>query len=351
MPFNYEYTRHIRAGFIGCGKHAFQSILPSFQYAPVELVAVCDLREDRARFCARQFGALRWYTDYAAMLGEEELDAVFVVLNHDETGRPQYAPVAIDVLRASRHVWIEKPPASTLEEIKQMQEARDTAQRFVQVGFKKPFYPAIQHAKKLMNQPEFGAPTSAYVHYAVNLPPVAGRPHSREMMRFLQIGCHPLSILQFLLGSPETLYFADETRQGSSLGVFTFTDGSIGCLHQAAGKGEYAPWDRVEVNGEGASIVVENGIDLTYYPPGETRSGDSFVSDDAAAPRRWLPDFSHGRLANKGLFLLGYAPEIIAFAQSVLENTPPRTATVEDAHDVIRMYLGYTQPAGQVIAL
>ncbi|MYB77689.1 MAG: Gfo/Idh/MocA family oxidoreductase, partial [Chloroflexi bacterium] len=186
MPFNYEYARHIRAGFIGCGKHAFQSILPSFQYAPVELIAVCDLIEERARFCARQFGALRSYTDYAEMLAQEELDAVFVVLNHDAQGRPQYAPVAIDVLRAGRHVWIEKPPASTLAEIEQMQEARDTTQRFVQVGFKKPFYPAIQHAKKLMNQPEFGAPTSAYVHYAVNLPPAEDRPHSLAMMRFLR---------------------------------------------------------------------------------------------------------------------------------------------------------------------
>ncbi len=351
MPFNYEYDRRIRAGFIGCGKHAFQSILPSLQYASVELVAVCDLIEERARFCARQFGALRWYTDYAEMLNQEELDAVFVVLNHDIQGRPQYAPVAIDVLRAGLHVWIEKPPASTLAEIEEMQAAREQAQRFVQVGFKKPFYPAIQHAKELMSQPEFGAPTSAYVHYAVDLPPVEGRPHSPEMMRFLQIGCHPLSILQFLLGPAQTLYFADEARWGSSLGVFTFASGSIGCLHQAAGKGENAPWDRVEVNGEGASIVVENGIDLTYYPPGQPRSRESFVSDDAAAPRRWLPDFSHGRLANKGLFLLGYAPEIIAFAESVLENTPPKTATLEDAHDVIRMYLGYTQTAGQVITL
>ncbi len=351
MPFNYEYTRHIRAGFIGCGKHAYQSILPSFQFAPVELVAVCDLIAERARFCARQFGALRSYTDYAEMLAQEELDAVFVVLNHDARGRPQYAPVAIDVLRAGVHVWIEKPPASTLAEIEDMQAARDEAQRFVQVGFKKPFYPAIQHAKQLMAQPEFGAPTSAYVHYAVDLPPVAGRPHSPEMMRFLQIGCHPLSILQYLLGPAHTLYFADEARWGSSLGVFTFANGSIGCLHQAAGKGENAPWDRVEVNGEGASLVVENGVDLTYYPPGAPRSRESFVSADASAPRRWQPDFSHGRLANKGLFLLGYAPEIIAFAESVLNDTPPTTATLEDAHDVIRMYLGYTQPAGQVIAL
>ena len=351
MPFNYEYTQRIRAGFIGCGKHAFQSILPSFQYAPVELVAVCDLVPERAQFCARQFGALRWYTDYAAMLAQEELDAVFVVLNHDAEGRPQYAPVAIDVLRAGRHVWIEKPPGATLAEIEEMQSARDQARRFVQVGFKKPFYPAIQHAKKLMAQPEFGAPTSAYVHYAVNLPPAAGRPHSRDMMRFLQIGCHPLSIMQYLLGAPQTLYFADESRQGSSLGVFTFANGSIGCLHQAAGKGENAPWDRVEVNGEGASLVVENGIDLTYYPPGQPRSPQSFVSDNASAPRRWLPDFSHGRLANKGLFLLGYAPELIAFAESVLDDTPPTTATLEDAHEVLRMYLGYTQPAGQVITL
>ena len=73
----------------------------------------------------------------------------FVVLNHDEQGRPQYAPVAVDLLRAGRHVWIEKPPASTLAEIEEMQAARDKAQRFVQVGFKKPFYPAIQHAKHL----------------------------------------------------------------------------------------------------------------------------------------------------------------------------------------------------------
>lgn len=351
MPFNYEYSRHIRAGFIGCGKHAYQSILPCFQYAPVDLIAVCDLMPERAQHCARQFGALRWYTDYTAMLSQEELDAVFVVLNHDTAGRPQYAPVAVDVLRAGFHVWLEKPPASTLAEIELMQAARDTAHRFAQVGFKKPFYPAIQHAKALMCQPEFGAPTSAYVHYAVNLPPPEERPHRREMMRFLQIGCHPLSILQFLLGSAQTLYFADEVRQGGSLGVLKFANGSIGCLHQAAGKGENAPWDRVEVNGEGASLVVENGIDLTYYPPGAPRSRDSFVSDDASAPRRWLPDFSHGRLANKGLFLLGYAPEIIAFAESVLNDTPPETATLEDAYDVIRMYLGYTQPAGQVITL
>ena len=33
----------IRAGFIGCGSHSFRNIYPTFQFAPVDLRAVCDL--------------------------------------------------------------------------------------------------------------------------------------------------------------------------------------------------------------------------------------------------------------------------------------------------------------------
>ena len=29
----------IRAGFIGCGSHSFRNIYPTFQFAPVDLIA------------------------------------------------------------------------------------------------------------------------------------------------------------------------------------------------------------------------------------------------------------------------------------------------------------------------
>jgi len=62
----------IRAGFIGCGSHSFRNIYPALQFAPVQLVATCDLNAERSAAFAQRFGALRSYTDYHRMLGAEE---------------------------------------------------------------------------------------------------------------------------------------------------------------------------------------------------------------------------------------------------------------------------------------
>ena len=182
MTFNFEFPHRIRAGFIGCGHHSYQSIYPCFQYAPVELIAVADLQEERARTYARQFGAERAYSDLQEMLAKESLDAVFVVVNHDHERRPQYAQLAMDIMEAGCHAWIEKPPASTIEEIDAMIATSQRTGKFVQVGFKKVFYPAIQRAKQVMDDPEFGRATSIYAHYGVAIPPEHERQNGPAMM-------------------------------------------------------------------------------------------------------------------------------------------------------------------------
>lgn len=53
-----------KLGFIGCGSHATSSLYPTIHTIPeIELVAVCDLKEELAKRNARNFGALRWYAD------------------------------------------------------------------------------------------------------------------------------------------------------------------------------------------------------------------------------------------------------------------------------------------------
>jgi len=64
--------------------------------------------------------------------------------------------LAIDCLRAGRHVWMEKPPAATCAEIERMQAASRESGRGVMVGFKKMFFPANEQAKALMDAPDFG---------------------------------------------------------------------------------------------------------------------------------------------------------------------------------------------------
>ena len=45
----------VRAGFIGCGSHAFRNIYPTLQFVPVELVATCDLDLVKAQAFAAKF--------------------------------------------------------------------------------------------------------------------------------------------------------------------------------------------------------------------------------------------------------------------------------------------------------
>ena len=126
--------KEIKAGFIGCGSHSFRNICPTFQFAPVNLVATCDLVIEKARAFAAKFGARNAYNDYRQMLNEEELNAVFVVTGYDERGRPTYPGIAIECLSAGCYVWMEKPPAASCLEIEKMQQAALANGRHVMVG-------------------------------------------------------------------------------------------------------------------------------------------------------------------------------------------------------------------------
>ena len=76
VTYNAEFERRIRLCAIGCGGHAQRDIFPAFQYAPIDLVAVCDFDRDRAQTCARLWGAPAVYTDYREMLRQEQPAAV-----------------------------------------------------------------------------------------------------------------------------------------------------------------------------------------------------------------------------------------------------------------------------------
>ena len=73
-------TPPIRVGLVGCGRHASLCIHPSLPYlSELEVVAVCDLDESRARATAGRLGASAVYTQTQRMLADEQPEAVIVI--------------------------------------------------------------------------------------------------------------------------------------------------------------------------------------------------------------------------------------------------------------------------------
>jgi predicted dehydrogenase len=355
VRYNFEYERKIRVGFIGAGGHSFRNVYPAFRYAPVELVAVCDLDLARAQAYAKQFGAERAYADHREMFAAETLDAVFIVTTYEPDGTVQATGIALEALAAGLHVWTEKPCAGSLGDVEALAAASRAADRFVMVGLKKLFFPTIAKVKAIIGAEAFGAPTSIYVRYPQSIPRPENRGDAVRMLGLLDHIYHPGAILHHLMGPIERFSYEWEGKAGSSVASLRFASGAVGTLHLAAGASGSSPLERLEVVGYGANVVVENGARLTYYRraerPAYGRSA-SFMVDDAEAPLVWEPEFSLGQLNNNTLFLLGYAQEVRHFCDCVLTGSAPERGTLDECRAIMALYEAYRDtPPGVAVSL
>jgi predicted dehydrogenase len=358
VQYNHEYARRIRLAAIGCGGHATRNVYPTHAFSPVDLVGVCDLDRGRAEHCARSFGSRAVYTDHRQMLQQERPEAVQVVTNYDQNGHPTYPAIAIDCMRAGANVWIEKPPAASSAEIREMMAVSRQTGKFVSVGFKKMFFPANVKAKEIISQPGFGPVSSITARYPQGLPPLEQRRDGRAMQGFLDHMVHPWALLRYLAGPTESI-FVQRAANGATLTSIRFASGAIGSLHMPQGTGSGSPLERTEICGPGGNIIIDNNVRVTYYRSasgpegGYGRSGSFFEAGDGAgtAALHWEPEFSLGQLYNKGVFLLGYAPEFRYFCQCVLDNTPPQIGNLDDALELLQVFEAYCKADGQCVRI
>ena len=141
----------LRVAVIGCGSIAKHKHLGEYHHNPaVEIVAVCDLVEERVNEMAQQYGA-KAYTSYEEMLEVEKIDAVSVCL-------PNYlhAPVSIAALDAGCHVLCEKPMATSREEADAMIQAAKSNGKKLMVAHNQRFVPSHQKARALIESGEIG---------------------------------------------------------------------------------------------------------------------------------------------------------------------------------------------------
>lgn len=344
VTYNFEFTKRLKICFIGAGGHSFRNIYPTFQYAPVDLAAICDSNGERAEVYARQFGAGSAYTDYREMLEKEKPDAVFIVTAYHPDGRVQATDIALDALRAGVHVWMEKPTAASVQEVEQLISTSRECGRYVMTGLKKVFFPAIAKAKEIISSPEFGTPSSLYIRYPQHMPEFSERTDLRKLTGLLDHIYHPGAVIHYLMGKVAKMSYEREPFNGGSVTNFRFTSGAVGTLHMTAGISGSSPLERLEVVGRGCNVVVDNGVNLTYYRKasrgGYGRSA-SYLVDENVAPLHWEPEFSLGQLYNKNIFYLGYVPEVLHFCESILEGRPPQKGTLEESLEIMKLFEAY----------
>ncbi|WNR42078.1 Gfo/Idh/MocA family protein [Paenibacillus roseipurpureus] len=143
--------KQIGVALIGCGAISGVHLRAISEIPTAKLIAVVDTNENLAKATAESYGCA-YYTDYVDMLANPDVDVV-----HITTAHYQHAPMAIDALKAGKHVLTEKPMAESKAAAQSMLQAAETYSQ-VQLGviFQNRYNPASRLMKKAVESSELG---------------------------------------------------------------------------------------------------------------------------------------------------------------------------------------------------
>ncbi len=105
----------LKLGIVGCGVIGTHHISEASGSHLVDLIAIEDVIEERAKSSAEKFNVPKYYTKEDDLINDEEIEAVILAM---PTG--VRTPIAYKVLEKGKHLIIEKPAASRSEEIEKM---------------------------------------------------------------------------------------------------------------------------------------------------------------------------------------------------------------------------------------
>jgi len=272
-PASASPTRRIgaapSAGVIGAGSFAQRVLIPALRDAGFMLSMVASASGLTAAGAAERFGFARAVTPDEILA--EDLDVVCVASRHSTHGE-----YAIRALKQGRDVFVEKPPALSLQQLDQLREAaRD---RVLQVGFNRRFAPlAITMREHILNphQPiellyRVAAGRLAPDHW-LNDPVDGGG-------RLLGEGCHFVDFACWFMDGLPTGVSASVPRSAQQLGLtqrftitLTFASESIATIVYGSESAAGVSKELVEAHSAGRSAFLDDYRRLDLKGGGRNR--------------------------------------------------------------------------------
>lgn len=119
----------VRLGIIGLAGQGAYNTGECMRSGLTEVVALCDVDENRAGPARKSFPKARFHSDYRRMLEQKDIEAVVV-----STPDHHHAFATVAALRSGRHVYCEKPLTHSVHEGRMVMEAAAKARTVTQMG-------------------------------------------------------------------------------------------------------------------------------------------------------------------------------------------------------------------------
>ncbi len=297
----------VRIGIIGAGYIAGVHAGLLERDERVQIVAIYDVVPERAQQLARAHDATIAASNLEVL---ERADAVFIT-----TPNTRHVPLTLAAIEAGKHVFCEKPLATTIADAETVFEKAQGSSRVFQVGHNRRFAPVYANLKRILSDTH--QPHSAHVKMnrgELLKPEWTGDPTITGGFLY-ETPIHMFDMMRFLFGEIESLHAIGSTHEYKEIDDFSvllkFASGMHATLATAADASWLFPFERVEVFCHHATLM--------------TREMETLVCSSNLEGH--LTEQSMHQLPREEKW--GYAQEDRAFIDAIVNGTP----ALVTAHD------------------
>ena len=177
-----------------------------------KLEMICDYNSDRAEVMRKEMGFSRCTSSWMELVNDPKVELISVCVPNS-----LHKEISVAALKLGKHVWCEKPMSTNLADSEAMFSAASEASSSQTIlGYNYTQNPAVQSAKKLIDEGVIGRVIGFYGSYDVDNEADPDRPHSWRMSREASgtgsnadVMCHLVSMAHYMTGSEITRLVGD----------------------------------------------------------------------------------------------------------------------------------------------
>ncbi|MFZ9854348.1 MAG: Gfo/Idh/MocA family protein [Limisphaerales bacterium] len=193
----------LRIGVIGCGNISYWTHLREIpRVTGARLIAASD-PDPTARDRAQRLTKIPIHASSESLLARDDIEAVVIAAPSG-----LHASLAVNAARSGKHVYLEKPIATTMLEADSVTTAVTQARIKAAVGFNRRCHPAVEQARTLLASGRLGSVRAVQMVFSEPADPTGGTPW-RQSRRLgggvlLDLASHHVDLLRWILGTEIT---------------------------------------------------------------------------------------------------------------------------------------------------
>jgi polar amino acid transport system substrate-binding protein len=263
----------INTGFIGAGSFAQSYLIPNVKAWGASVDGVVTSTGISSKNVAEKFKFNFCSSNVDDVLQNKSVNTVFIATPHSS-----HSELVVKSLEAGKKIFVEKPLAINMEQLRTVMDSKVTFNQTLMVGFNRRFAPI-----SLAIRNEF---TNASEPLIINIRVNAGIIPKEHWIQQPEIGggrvigemCHFIDLMQFFTNSEPVKVYAESintennkiTSQDNITIVVKFLDGSVGNLTYLANGDKSLPKESIEVFGAGKVGIIDDFKGGMIYKKGKS---------------------------------------------------------------------------------